>query len=137
MKRRGKWRFLEVTVVGAVALFAVLWFARTAIIVDALKPPSTVRDLKSFQDWRGTKPTEYHVVNVNEHRYLIASVHEHMSKTIASGPACYVFDQSLQLTEYTIDIGDHELFQEKWNGHLIESNKVSAQDVAALLLGNP
>lgn len=121
---------------GGTLVFAVMWVARSVAITDSLRPPVSVNTLDSFALWRGARKTEYFSGSTPQGPIVIAAVREHISETRASGPACYVFDSSLRLTAYSVDIGEDPQFQATYLEYLNEKNRLDTKAISDLLRTN-
>src|SRR5438093_1112284 len=76
-------------------------------------PPDHVKSLAAFLEWRPSI-NEFTVVNVNGSEHVIAYGPWSGILLLPSGPSAYVFDRSGKFVDWSSDIGDDSVFDNRW-----------------------
>ncbi len=119
---------------GAVlALGAGLHHREWTVFRSRATPPEQVSDLSSFLLHMPRPSAAFELID-GERRFIELfgePVAERSRLVLPSGPPAYVFDESLQLVDWTADQGDDSGYQDQWYGM---TRRLLGEDEAESLL---
>ncbi|HEX8911251.1 MAG TPA: hypothetical protein VF796_02745 [Humisphaera sp.] len=129
--KRFRWPILFLVVVAVVGG----WLAADHALYRRADPAGRFSTLAGFL---AVNPSadQFALTDVNGSQHVLA--YGPYGRTLPSGPAAYVFGPGGALVDWSLDIGDHPAFDQKWNAQRAPSTRgVSRSQVTALAATRP